>query len=88
MRSNAIDDIEAQLQVENSLIDLYTDIHAVGCFTCSGQESNNDDECIDICHDPNALLSKEEWDSFFEDNDEEIDLGCGHAIISVLDIAT
>ena len=88
MRSNAIDDIEAQLQMENNLIDLYTDIHAVGCFTCSGQESLNEDECIDICNDSNGLLSREDWDSYFDDFDSEIDHGCGHAIISVLDTAT
>ena len=87
MQSKAINDVEVQLLIEMNLIELYSDIHAVGCFTCSDDDFD-DDECVDICHDTRVTLSPTEWKVFFSDTKQSIDHGCGHAIINVLNHAT
>ena len=37
--SKSIDDIEVFLELEQSLMELYSELHATGCFTCSASKS-------------------------------------------------
>ena len=62
MMSKSIDDIEVFLELEQSLMELYSELHATGCFTCSASNSayvaDPDDyatnnKCIDLC-DPTS----------------------------------
>ena len=39
MMSKSIDDIEVFLELEQSLMELYSELHATGCFTCSASNS-------------------------------------------------
>ena len=87
MRSNLIDDIEVQLQTEYNLIELYSDLNSVGCFSCSDQQQHSD-QCIDICASDQSQLTRSEWNNFFEDSNDQIDLGCGHVIMSLFSPAT
>ena len=52
MKSQSIDDIVTFLEMEEELLELYTELHATGCFTCSSSNlasNDNNEECIDLC---------------------------------------
>ena len=60
--SKSIDDIEVFLELEQSLMELYSELHATGCFTCSASNSAyvtdlddyvSSNSCIDLC-DPTS----------------------------------
>ena len=57
MKSKSIDDIVTFMEMEEDLMELYSQLHATGCFKCSTSDKYNtfdpnvnaDDECIDLC---------------------------------------
>ena len=57
MRSQSIDDIVTFMEMEEDLMELYSELHATGCFKCSTSDwynkfdpnVNTDDDCIDLC---------------------------------------
>ena len=62
MMSKSIDDIEVYFELEESLIEFYSELHATGCFTCSTSNSAqmadpydyaDNNSCVDIC-DPTS----------------------------------
>ena len=104
MQSRSIEDVVTFLEMEEGLLELYSELHAAGCFKCSTSMSAShnsvydyadDTECVDIC-DPNAdysPLSSVEWKAFFStppgwDHQMTIDQGCGHAAINALQPVT
>ena len=55
-QTKIINDIVTFLEVEEDLLELYTDLHATGCFTCTSSGliphshiDASDEECIDLC---------------------------------------
>ena len=58
MKSKSIDDIVTFMEMEEDLMELYSQLHATGCFKCSTSYKYNqfdldtiaDDECIDLCN--------------------------------------
>ena len=100
MTSNSIDDIEDFLEMEESLLELYTEVHATGCFKCSSstnaQRAYPHDysaahECYDLCDSASVWsLTGQEWDSYFirtDDADPQmtIDASCGRAFLAITD---
>ena len=59
MKSQSIDDIVTFLEMEENLLELYSSLHATGCFKCSTSdlasvEYMDVDECIDLCSPINS----------------------------------
>ena len=83
--------------MEDELLELYSQIHATGCFRCSTSElatnayNDNSDECIDLCS--LKYQTAQEWSEFFISSPEKdsifnIDQGCGNALITILNSLT
>ena len=76
MMSKSIDDIEVYFELESSLIELYSELHATGCFTCSTSISAHvadpDDYAdsnsrVDICEPTSKWsLTGAEWSKTFD----------------------